>query len=96
MIPADDATRPATSASLELQVVVERLVEVRTELQVEEGAEGAQQHRHRQSEGEGHTDPDRQSAHPACSSRSRYPLPRTVSIEFVPNGLSIFLRNRRT
>ena len=73
--------------------LVHALVERRAEPDIEERPERREDDRHDDGEREREPNPDRQPAHAASPSfRSRYPAPRTVSIDSRPNGRSIFSR----
>ena len=74
------------------QAAVQGAAELRLLTEVDERADGHQDDQERDGEGQGHLPADREAAHGAPGSRSRYPTPRTVSIEAVPNGRSILSR----
>ncbi len=78
------------------EALVERALEVGRDMAVREPPGGAEERGHREREGERQSEPDREPAHEPPSSRSRYPAPRTVSIDCVPNGRSTFTRRYRT
>ena len=63
--------------------------ERRADPDVDECTDRCQHDRHREREREGQAEPDRDPIHPALR---RYPTPRTVSIEWRPNGRSTFSR----
>jgi hypothetical protein len=88
-----DERRDVLRARAEL--LVERAGQVGRDPLVHEPA-GRQQHDgHRAREDERQPPADRQARH-LSPSRRRYPTPRTVSSESVPNGRSIFSRRYRT
>ncbi len=69
------------------EVVIHRLVQVGPQLHVDEQPRPGQHHRRGQREGRGQPDADGQPPHGAPPSfRNRYPSPRTVSSEWMPNG----------
>ena len=73
------------------EALVDGLIERVGEPDVEEHAGRDEDDRHGEREGEGEAKADRKPAH-RHSRRSRYPAPRTVSIELRPKGRSTFSR----
>ena len=70
--------------------LINRAEQRAADAEVDEDAHGREHERHREREREREPEPDRKAAQ--VLDRNRYPTPRTVSRESVPNGLSIFSR----
>ena len=105
--PAQVLPRPQTTAEVtsnvdaqldgsHLQRVGDPFVERVSEPDVEDRADRRKHDGHDEREGERQPHPNRKPAHATLSRRSRYPTPRTVSIELRSNGRSTLSRRYLT
>ena len=86
----------ASSIGPRLERVGDPFVERVSEPDVEDRSDRSEHDRHHEREGERQPHPNREPAHATLSRRSRYPTPRTVSIELRANGRSILSRRYLT